>query len=248
MIAVAALALVAGGSTACATKKYVTTQVGQVSGKVDSLGKSLEDTQQRTKQNEARISEVDQKAGAAQGAAEQAGQAAAAADTKAVAATDAAKAADAKADSVKSYVDTKTNRMVYEVSLSEEDGNFKFGKSVLPDEAKASIDALMSKLLADPKGAYFEIEGHTDNVGDKAVNEKLGMARAETVKKYLYDQYKIPLHRMNVISYGEEKPVADNKTKEGRAQNRRVVIRFLVLRRLLDEDWQTVTPPPLASV
>ena len=228
MIAVAALALVAGGSTACATKKYVIGQVGQVSGKVDSLSKSLEDTQQRTKQNEARITEVDQKTAKAQGSADQAGQAAATADTKAVAAADAAKAVDAKVDAVKSTFDKEKNKMVYEVVLSEDNGNFKFGQSKLPDEAKAQIDELIAKLLADPKGAYFEIEGHTDNVGDKGVNEKLGMARAETVKRYLYEQYKIPLHRMNVISYGEDKPASDNKTKEGRAQNRRVVIRVLV--------------------
>jgi len=228
MIAVAALALVAGGSTACATKKYVIGQVGQVSGKVDSLSKSLEDTQQRTKQNEAKIAEVEQKTGVAQGTAEQAGQAAATADTKAVAATEAAKAVDAKVDAVKTSFDKEHNKMVYEVVLSEDDGNFKFGQAKLPDEAKAKIDELISKMLADPKGAYFEIEGHTDNVGDKTANEKLGMARAETVKRYLYEQYKIPLHRMNVISYGEDKPAADNKTKEGRAQNRRVVIRVLV--------------------
>ena len=228
MIAVAALALVAGGSTACATKKYVIGQVGQVSGKVDSLSKSLEDTQQRTKQNEARIAEVDQKTAKAQGSADQAGQAAATADTKAVAATEAAKAVDAKVDAVKTSFDKERNKMVYEVVLSEDNGNFKFGKAVLPDEAKAAIDELIAKLLADPKGAYFEIEGHTDNVGDKMTNEKLGLARAETVKRYLYEQYKIPLHRMNVISYGEEKPASDNKTKDGRAQNRRVVIRVLV--------------------
>jgi len=228
MIAVAALALVAGGSTACATKKYVIGQVGQVSGKVDSLSKGLEDTQQRTKQNEAKIAEVDQKTAKAQGSADQAGQAAATADTKAVAAADAAKAVDAKVDAVKSTFDKEKNKMVYEVVLSEDNGNFKFGQSKLPDEAKAQIDELIAKLLADPKGAYFEIEGHTDNVGDKGVNEKLGMARAETVKRYLYEQYKIPLHRMNVISYGEDKPASDNKTKEGRAQNRRVVIRVLV--------------------
>ena len=63
-----------------------------------------------------------------------------------------------------------------------------------------------SQLKADPKGAYFEIEGHTDNVGDKALNQKLGMDRAEAVKMYLYEQHQIPLHQMNVISYGEEKP------------------------------------------
>ena len=91
--------------------------------------------------------------------------------------------------------------------LSEDQGNFKFGDAALPDEAKAQIDELVAQLKADPKGAYFEIEGHTDNVGDKTINEKLGMERAETVKRYLYEQHQIPLHRMNVISYGEDKPV-----------------------------------------
>jgi len=59
------------------------------------------------------------------------------------------------------------------------------------------------------------------------VNEKVGFDRAEAVKRYLFEQHQIPLHRMNVISYGKEKPVASNKTREGRAMNRRVVIRVL---------------------
>ncbi|HKP10891.1 MAG TPA: OmpA family protein, partial [Blastocatellia bacterium] len=66
-----------------------------------------------------------------------------------------------------------------------------------------------------------------DNVGAAKTNEAIGLARAEAVKKYLYDQYQIPLHKMNVISYGMEKPVAPNKTRAGRAQNRRVVIKVL---------------------
>ena len=228
MITAAVLALAVSGNAACASKKFVTTQVGQVSTKVDSLSKSLEETQERTKRNEAKIAEVDQKAAAAQGAAGTAQQAALTADGKAVAATETAKAVDVKADAISAKLDKVTNRMVYEVVLSEDSGNFKFGTSKLPDEAKARIDELVAKLLADPKGAYFEIEGHTDNVGDPSINQKLGMARAETVKKYLYEQYNIPLHRMNVISYGEEKPASDNKTSAGRARNRRVVIRVLV--------------------
>ena len=88
---------------------------------------------------------------------------------------------------------------------------------------------MVTQLKADPKGAFFEIEGHTDNVGDKMINEKLGLERAEAVKRYLYEQHQIPLHKMNVISYGEDKPVAPNKTRDGRAQNRRVVIRVLAL-------------------
>ena len=51
--------------------------------------------------------------------------------------------------------------------------------------------------------------------------------RAEAVKRYLYEQHQIPLHRMNVISWGEEKPVTDNKTRANRTENRRVVVRVL---------------------
>ena len=59
------------------------------------------------------------------------------------------------------------------------------------------------------------------------INEKVGLERAETVKRYLYEQHQIPLHRINVISYGEDKPVENNTTRDGRAKNRRVVIRVL---------------------
>ena len=83
------------------------------------------------------------------------------------------------------------------------------------------------QLKADPKGVFIEIEGHTDNVGDKAFNEKLGLARAEAVKRYLYQQHQVPLHKINVFSYGEDKPVAPNTNRAGRAQNRRVVVRVL---------------------
>ncbi len=224
IITAAALALVVSGTTACATKKFVTGQVGQVSSKVDSLSKVLEDTQQRTRQNETKITEVDQKAAAARSAADQAQQAALTADGKAANAAQTAIAADARAEAV----EKSTRRIVYEVVLSEDSGNFKFGKADLPDAAKTQVDAVVAKLLADPKGAYFEIEGHTDNVGSEETNQKLGLERAESVKRYLYEQFKIPLHRINVISYGEDKPAADNKTSAGRAQNRRVVIRVLV--------------------
>ena len=230
LTATAIVAFGRAGTTACATKGYVKNQVGQVSSKVDTLSTSLEETQERTKRNEAKIAEVDQKA--------QSGiQAAQTADGKAVAADGKAIAADAKATEAGSAarmaaeradaVDKSSKRVVYEVVLSEDSGNFKFGKSVLPDEAKAKIDELVTQLKADPKGAYFEIEGHTDNTGDKMYNVKLGEQRAEAVKRYLYEQHQIPLHRINVISYGSEKPVGNNKTKDGRAQNRRVVIRVL---------------------
>jgi peptidoglycan-associated lipoprotein len=223
LMAVPIAALALGGSTACATKKFVRTNVGQVNEKVDSLGRSIEETQERTRQNEGKITEVDQKAAAANQAATAAGQAAAAANTAAGAADKTATMANAKAEEV----DKASKRLIFEVVLSEDQGNFKFAKTDLPADAKAKLDQMIAQIKADPKGAYFEIEGHTDNIGGKELNERLGLERAETVKRYLYEQHQIPLHKMNVISYGEEKPVAPNKTKDGRAQNRRVVIKVL---------------------
>jgi len=208
--------LAVGGSTACATKKFVRSGITEVNEKVDSMGRSLEETQERTRQNEGKIAQVDQKADQAAQSAQQANHAAA----------DARSAADVAANKADA-VDKASRRLVYEVVLSEDEGNFKFGKTLLPDDAKAKLDEMISQLKADPKGAFFEIEGHTDNVGDKRVNERVGLERAEAVKRYLYEQHQVPLHKMNVISYGEEKPIAPNKTKAGRAQNRRVVIKVL---------------------
>jgi len=222
-IALPVVALAVGGSTACATKKFVRTSVGEVNEKVDSLGKSVEETQERTRKNEARIGEVDTKAGQAASAAAAAHDAANAANSAASAAQSAASEAGTKIDTL----DKANRRLVYEVVLSEDQGGFKFGQSKLPDDTKAKIDELVQQLKQDPKNVFIEIEGHTDNVGDKLINQKLGLERAEAVQRYLYEQYQIPLHKMNVISYGEDKPIAPNKTREGRAQNRRVVIKVL---------------------
>jgi peptidoglycan-associated lipoprotein len=213
-IAISALAL--GGTSACATKKMVRQRVGEVNDKVDTLSKSVEENQERTKTNEGRIGEVDQKAQAAD-------QHAAAANQRADAAYTAADKVNSRADEI----EKKANRLVYEVVLSEDQGGFKFGQTKMPEDMQAKIDQIVSQLKANPNGGYIEIEGHTDNVGDKNVNYKLGLERAEAVKRYLYESQQIPLHKMNVISYGEEKPIAPNKTRAGRAQNRRVVIKVL---------------------
>ena len=222
-VAIPITVLCVGGSTACATKKFVRTSVGEVNEKVDSQGRAIEETQERTRRNEGRISEVDQKAAAAAQRAEAANSAAATADQNATA----AKAVGAEANTKFETMDKANKRLVYEVVLSEDQGNFKFGKTQLPDEAKQKIDDMVAQLKQDPKNIFLEIEGHTDNVGSTQTNEKIGLERAESVKKYLYDQYQIPLHKMNIISYGKDKPVAPNKTRAGRAQNRRVVIKVL---------------------
>jgi outer membrane protein OmpA-like peptidoglycan-associated protein len=213
-IAISALAL--GGTSACATKKMVRQRVGEVNDKVTTLSASVEENQQRTKANEGRIGEVDSKAQAADQKAQAAGQ-------RADAAYSAADKVNARADAI----EAASKRLVFEVVLSEDKGGFKFNQTKMPDDMQAQIDQIVSQLKANPNGGYIEIEGHTDNVGDKNVNYKLGLERAEAVKRYLYENQQIPLHKINVISYGEEKPIAPNKTKAGRAQNRRVVIKVL---------------------
>ena len=214
LFAVPIVALALGGTTACATKKFVRTEVTQVNDKVDTLSRSVEENQERTRAAEGRIGEVDERAQAA------AQKAHSRADEAATAASEAASKADA--------VDKASKRLVYEVVLNEEKGNFKFGKATVPEEARAEIDTLVQQLKDNPNGGYIEIEGHTDNAGGKQLNYKLGLDRAENVKRYLYEQHQVPLHKINIISYGEDKPVAPNKTRAGRAQNRRVVIKVLV--------------------
>jgi len=223
LFTVSMLALTVAVAPACATKKFVRTEVGGVNSKVDTLSGTLEETQERTRQNEGRIGEVDKKA-------EAAGRSA----TEAKTAADAAAASAAKANEVGTQVNGRVDevvaasrRLVYTVTLSEDQGNFKFGKTDLPDEAKMRLDEVITQLKANPNNIFIEIEGHTDNVGGKELNEKLGAERAEAVKRYLYEQHQIPLHKINVISYGEDKPVAPNRTRQGRAQNRRVVVKVL---------------------
>jgi peptidoglycan-associated lipoprotein len=214
ILAVGSLVVVTG--SACATKKFVKMQVDEVGQKVESISQSLETTQQMTKENAQKITQVDAKT-------DQVGLWAKDAQNTANTAQQAANAAATKATAV----ETASKRLIYEVVISEDQGQFKFGSAELPDAVKARIDELVAKLKADPRGNYVEIEGHTDNIGGKVVNERIGEQRAEAVKRYLYEAHQVPLHKMNVISYGEDKPVSPNNTKEGRAQNRRVVIRVL---------------------
>ena len=216
-LAISALAL---SGTACATKKMVKQQVGEVNDKVDSLTKSVEENQQRTQANEGKIADVDQRA---QAASQKAYGRADEAYTAAGAASAAADKVNTRAD----VLEKNSKKIVYEVVLSEDKGGFKFGQAKMPTDMQSEIAQIVQQWKANPNGGYIEIEGHTDNIGSKESNYALGLQRAETVRKYLYENEQIPLHKMNVVSYGEEKPIAPNKTKAGRAQNRRVVIKLL---------------------
>ena len=205
---------------ACATKKFVRTSVGEVNDKVGTMGKSLEETQERVRTAEGRITEVDSKAAAA-------GDSAAKANAAAADAANKASEVGTTAERRAAGIEAETRKLIFETVLSEDQGKFKLGKADLPEDAAMALDSMVNNLKADKKAVWVEIEGHTDNVGDAKYNENLGLMRAEAVKRYLYEKHQVPLHKINVISYGEAKPVAPNKTRDGRAQNRRVVIKVL---------------------
>jgi len=201
------LLLSAAAAPGCATKKYVTREVGEVNQKVEALSTEVEKTQERMKRAEVRIDEVNQQAQSgvseAKGSAQQA-------LNKAI---DAQKAARGK--------------LIYTVTLSNDKVTFPLNHAEVSKDAKRIVDEAIAQLKAENRGVFFEIEGHTDSTGPEDYNNKLGEERALAVRNYLHDEHGIALSRMQAISYGASKPIVDNKTIEHRAENRRVVIKVL---------------------
>ena len=114
-------------------------------------------------------------------------------------------------------------KFLYQMVLSDDSVKFPVDGSQLSPEAQTRLNDFVQKLKADNKNVYLEIQGHTDSTGDKAHNVRLGEQRAEAVRRFMSEQG-VPLNRISTISYGQDRPVAPNPTREGRAQNRRVVV------------------------
>jgi peptidoglycan-associated lipoprotein len=114
-------------------------------------------------------------------------------------------------------------KFLYEMVLSDDSVKFPADSSKLSSEAQQRLTDFAEKLKNDNRNVYVEIQGHTDSRGSDKINQRLGEDRAEAVRLFM-NQHGVPLNRMATISYGKADPVADNKTREGRAQNRRVVL------------------------
>jgi OmpA-OmpF porin, OOP family len=99
---------------------------------------------------------------------------------------------------------------------------FQTGKAALDANSHAAMEDLANFLKENP-GTKAEIQGHTDNVGSDKTNKALSQKRAQAVRDYLVTKLDVPAGRLSSYGYGEEKPVADNTTAEGREKNRRVV-------------------------
>jgi outer membrane protein OmpA-like peptidoglycan-associated protein len=106
--------------------------------------------------------------------------------------------------------------------------SFKIGSAVLSDEAKSSLDKLAEE-AGRQKGFVIEVTGFASSDGDAGVNKKLSERRASAVVDYLAENHSVPLRRIVMpMGFGEAKPAADNGTREGRQQNRRVEVKVLV--------------------
>ena len=196
------------GVSGCATKTYVQDQVGQASKATDVKVGEVQKQVEATQMDVAALKTSD---------GEQNAKLAQLSDTARDALTRAQEAGK-----------LAKGKFLYEVTLTDDAVKFGFNRSELSAPAKAALDAFAEKIRTENKNVYVEIQGHTDSTGSAAYNLKLGQARAEAVMRYLNMQHGFPLHRMNAISYGAAKPIADNKTKDGRAQNRRVTLVVLM--------------------
>jgi OOP family OmpA-OmpF porin len=232
---VVGVALLAGVMvlSGCASRKYVRTQVG-------TLQPSIQEAQNGVKENAERIDAVDQRAqqgitaasAAASAADQKATQAGAAAQTAQTAAQAAQRQADTANQGVQqastriNTVETRLNALNDNYTTSEtQTVVFRVNSSVLSDEAKATLDRV-AQTVGEGTGFMIELQGFTDSTGADNYNAELSQRRAVNVQRYLVSK-NIPLYRISIVGLGEANPVADNKTRAGRDQNRRVEVRVL---------------------
>lgn len=191
------LGVAAGG---CATKKYVRSETGAVHTRVDSVEKQVEHNQTAIRDTEERVDRTEREV------------------------TEVSRTAKEALERAEAAGKLAEGKLLYETVLTDSDVRFAFDKAELSNEARAALDEFATELKSGYKDVYIEIQGHTDDVGSEEYNQDLGLERAESVRLYLNREHALPLHRMSVISYGESAPIADNESREGRAQNRRVVL------------------------
>ena len=184
----------------CATKKYVRQEASAIDQKVQGIETAIEENQKRIKEHDERLATL---------------------GTLITENQTEIKNVDGKIEDVKNSIQ---GTLVDKAVLTNDQAKFNFDSAELSPEAKAAADQFVQKLVADNRGVYLEIRGYTDNVGPDEYNLVLSKRRATAVMEYFYKQYHIPLYRMQVIGMGNADPIADNKTKEGRSQNRRVEI------------------------
>jgi len=215
--------LVVGGTSGCASKKYVRTQVDESARNVTAtLEPRIEENQHKIHANTSQIEELGSVTG-------QHSQQISMLDEKSQQALmkgeGAQNIADLAVTQVSSLEGKFLNRNRY-VVLSEESVRFNFDSASIQEPYRAPLDGIAQQLKGDPN-AILVLEGRTDATGDELYNVRLGEKRVDAVVRYLVVEQGVPLHKVYKLSFGEAKPAASNDTPAGRAQNRAVVVRVM---------------------
>jgi outer membrane protein OmpA-like peptidoglycan-associated protein len=232
VLATAALMLIGSG---CATKKHVRQVVGPVEARVGSVEKKTADQASAIGELENNVSRVDERAMDADKKAQAAGLAAQQAQSRADAAHGRADEATQRADAANQLAESTRSRIGEVVEnidnfklISTENILFNVNRHTLTKDAKAQLDAAVEKIRG-AKNYVLEIQGFTDKTGGPQMNLALSQKRADSVVRYLTVQHNVPLRKISVLGIGEDDPNADNKTREGRKQARRVEIKLFTL-------------------
>lgn len=196
--------LFALGFMACATSSTVDQKIAAAQAdtnkKIESVEGQVEDLQQKQKSTDTRLDQtsarVDQISQEAQDALKRAQEAGVLAKGK----------------------------VVLQQTFTDDNVHFSPDSYTLTKDAQTALDDLATRIKALNEPYWIEIQGHTDDTGSSRYNDDLGQRRADAVRRYLSRQDSIALNRMSTISYGDTLPVAPNKTRKGRSQNRRVVV------------------------
>ena len=243
------MVITAGASGCMATRKFTRNEVkasaDQLTTKIDANSSEIKETQDNVKQVndkvtgvDARLTTVDQKYD----------QRVAGVDTK-VAELDTKTTQNVGAlrgdlQNVNGKVDTATNkadeanksvgtlgarfdkRNSYEMS-TQKAVQFAFDSANLTANGKTQLDEIAAELMSNPNGLLV-LEGHTDNTGDSAYNIALGERRVNAVRRYLAVEKGVPPYRIEQVSFGADKPIAPNNSRQGREQNRAVTLSLMV--------------------
>jgi len=203
----------------CSSKNYVKQQTTPLINKTNELddltAKNTKDIKDVDARAQAGIAAVNVKTADVEQKAQAAGQSAASAQ----------QVADAANTRVGVLTDTVANLDNYH-AVAETSVKFGFNRDNLTPKAKEALDQLASSLTST-RGYILALEGGTDSVGSSDYNYNLSQRRANSVIQYLASKYNVPAHKIYVIGLGKDKPVEDNKTKAGRADNRRVDVRLM---------------------
>ena len=239
--------LVAGGlalslaGTGCATKKYVAKSIAPVEARVaatetkngeqdKALGgqsKQIEDLDRDLSRTKEHLSDTDKQVLAAAAAAKNAGDRADAANRSADGARGLAEQGLDRTKQLGRNVERTIDAMNNFQMKKSATVLFGFNQTTLSDEAKALLDDF-AKQIEGADRYVVEVQGFTDKIGPAATNEAISQARAAAVSRYLINDHKVPVRSISAIGSGYTAPVGDDKTSEGRKENRRVELRLFV--------------------